>query len=152
MSTSLETDIYDGAFILYLHGGYTHAMITDLYGDNAGGGEEDSRDASHTGPSESPEEAVKAETSPERDVKATAGGNSLPAKPSQTAELSYSAQVAKQFSVYKQTPAQERQQRTQSASSSTSKAHIASIDSMDTATHDSNRNRTVRPSEMKDEG
>jgi len=39
--------------------------------------------------------------------------SSLPAKPSSTPNLSYSAQVAKQFSAYQQTPSQERQQRTE---------------------------------------
>jgi RNA-binding protein Musashi len=42
--------------------------------------------------------------------------SSLPSKPTgiappETSQLSYSAQVAKQFSAYQQTPSQERQQR-----------------------------------------
>ena len=70
--------------------------------------------------------------------------SSLPPKPS--TELSYSAQVAKQFSAYKQTPAQERQQY------QVSPATKANGNADDAALHDENGRRAVRPSEMKDEG
>ncbi|KIK29351.1 hypothetical protein PISMIDRAFT_89947 [Pisolithus microcarpus 441] len=73
---------------------------------------------------------------------------SLPAKPSSTSDpsgLSYSAQVAKQFSAYQQTPSQERQQRHALAAPGPSAI----------ATHETDRSRAdrpIRPSEMKDEG
>ncbi|KAI9571855.1 hypothetical protein HD554DRAFT_2070013 [Boletus coccyginus] len=80
------------------------------------------------------------------------GAGTLPAKPtaSDPSGLSYSAQVAKQFSAYQQTPSQERQQRT--ASSTSPQAGPSAI-----ATHEgpADRNaqgRPIRPSEMKDEG
>ncbi|TFY58728.1 hypothetical protein EVJ58_g6237 [Rhodofomes roseus] len=90
MPAALEDDIYD-----------------DLYGDSA-----DVKDPAPQVPS--PTEYAPRETqrshSPE-DTKPPAGVGSLPAKPSQSSELSYSAQIAQQFSTYKQTPAQERQSR-----------------------------------------
>ena len=76
---------------------------------------------------------------------------SLPAKPlaaTDAASLSYSAQVAKQFSAYQQTPSQERQQRP--ANGIIPQAGPSAI-----ATHESDRSRAdrpIRPSEMKDEG
>jgi len=75
---------------------------------------------------------------------------SLPAKPlaaADAASLSYSAQVAKQFSVYQQTPSQERQQRPANGIPQAGPSAIA--------THESDRSRAdrpIRPSEMKDEG
>ncbi|TFK37647.1 hypothetical protein BDQ12DRAFT_151249 [Crucibulum laeve] len=77
--------------------------------------------------------------------------SSLPAKPAASASsaLSYSAQVAKQFSAYQQTPSQERQQRKEKLNSP-----IQSI-----ATYDGSSMPTVvdsvfgkKPSEMHDAG
>ncbi|VDC03169.1 unnamed protein product [Peniophora sp. CBMAI 1063] len=67
----------------------------------------------------------------------TATPSSLPAKPTTAADnaLSYSAQIAQQFSQYQQTPSQERQSASAPASGGTPDA-----------------SRPVRPSEMKDEG
>ncbi|KAF9219340.1 hypothetical protein BS17DRAFT_654703, partial [Gyrodon lividus] len=60
-------------------------------------------------------EPTSATTTPATDFKSESSGTgSLPAKPAVTESpglLSYSAQVAKQFSAYQQTPSQERQQR-----------------------------------------
>ncbi|KAI6161581.1 hypothetical protein EDD17DRAFT_1759019 [Pisolithus thermaeus] len=78
----------------------------------------------------------------------SADSNCLPAKPSSTSDpsgLSYSAQVAKQFSAYQQTPSQERQQRHALPAPGPSAI----------ATHETDRSRAdrpIRPSEMKDEG
>ncbi|KAL4063960.1 hypothetical protein V8B97DRAFT_1430915 [Scleroderma yunnanense] len=92
---------------------------------------------------------------------------SLPAKPTTTttadpsSSLSYSAQVAKQFSAYQQTPSQERQQRhaiNPGAAASSSGSGIpaqAGLGPSAIATHESDRSRAdrpIRPSEMKDEG
>ncbi|KAI6147918.1 hnRNP A1-gamma isoform [Pisolithus tinctorius] len=79
---------------------------------------------------------------------------SLPAKPSSTsdsASLSYSAQVAKQFSAYHQTPSQERQQRP----ALPVPVPVSAPGPSAIATHETDRSRTdrpIRPSEMKDEG
>ncbi|KAA1474065.1 hypothetical protein DENSPDRAFT_311368 [Dentipellis sp. KUC8613] len=72
----------------------------------------------------------------------------LPPKPSTSGEgpnMSYSAQVAQQFSAYRQTPSQERQQRLDARMSQT-------LPSDRTSQIPSNADRPIRPSEMKDEG
>ncbi len=109
-------------------------MCTDLYGDNDDTTQQDATDSA-TEQKPSPTE-VKREEKP-----AVHKESSLPPKPA--TELSYSAQVAKQFSAYKQTPAQERQQY--QVSPATKGSGAADGD------HDDGR-RAVRPSEMKDEG
>lgn len=93
--------------------------------------------------------------------------HSLPAKPGTTAaevsaeqsQMSYSAQIARQFSAYHQTPSQERQQRTEIPLPNNPNAHTpAGVAGLATiATHESsatrvNLDRPIRPSEMKDEG
>lgn len=65
--------------------------------------------------------------------------------------MSYSAQVAKQFSAYKQTPAQERQQRAQATPLTTSKIPTAGADT-EVPSSEAARARPTRVSEMKDEG
>ncbi|KAG9311025.1 hypothetical protein JVU11DRAFT_8922 [Chiua virens] len=93
-------------------------------------------------------------TAPAVNVKSEpTGTGTLPAKPATTdpAGLSYSAQVAKQFSAYQQTPSQERQQRpplppnTQLAGPSAIATHEGTSDR-------GSQDRPIRPSEMKDEG
>ncbi|KAH9856413.1 hypothetical protein C2E23DRAFT_722580, partial [Lenzites betulinus] len=112
----------------------------DLYGDNEDGREESSQQAAQSPVEQKPTitEVVKQE---EKTVVVKKEA-SLPPKPPSSAELSYSAQVAQQFSAYKQTPAQERQQY-QASNASGSKANGAA---------DDDGRRAVRPSEMKDEG
>lgn len=123
MSAPFEDDIYD-----------------DLYGDSA-----DTKDAVSQEPSPIEERAESATAPPAAQEKPQATGeSSLPAKPTTAGELSYSAQIAQQFSAYKQTPAQERQQRP---------ALHDDTDAVDVSPHDpSLGRRPVRPSEMKDEG
>ncbi|KAI1790590.1 hypothetical protein LXA43DRAFT_890671 [Ganoderma leucocontextum] len=119
MAGSLDSDLYD-----------------DLYGDNDDTREEP-QDAAEPATEQKPSAfEVKREEKP-----VVPKETSLPPKPSP--ELSYSAQVAKQFSQYKQTPAQERQQYQVSPATKTN-GDLGSLD-------DSAR-RAVRPSEMKDEG
>ena len=108
----------------------------DLYGDNDDTREEP-QDTAEPATEQKPSAfEVKREDKPVMPKEA-----SLPPKPSP--ELSYSAQVAKQFSAYKQTPAQERQQYQVSP---------ATKSNGDPGSHDDNMRRAVRPSEMKDEG
>ncbi|KAF8840319.1 hypothetical protein BDN67DRAFT_1011582 [Paxillus ammoniavirescens] len=100
-------------------------------------------------------ESTSAATTPTTttNVKSEPSGTvSLPAKPAaaESLGLSYSAQVAKQFSAYQQTPSQERQQR--SAFPANPQAGPSAI-----ATHEGphdrgHQDRPIRPSEMKDEG
>lgn len=83
---------------------------------------------------------------------------SLPAKPSSSsaqnaASLSYSAQIAQQFSAYQQTPSQERQQRQHGSSAQTfvppKTSPIATVDS---SASDSDTVFGKKPSEMHDAG
>lgn len=76
----------------------------------------------------------------------------LPAKfaANESPGLSYSAQVAKQFSAYQQTPSQERQQRT--ALPMNSPAAPSAIATHEGSADRDSQERPVRPSEMKDEG
>lgn len=82
--------------------------------------------------------------------------SSLPARPhSGTADhaLSYSAQVAQQFSAYQQTPSQERIQKPPLSlpSNPNTQGGPSAITTHEGAT-DSHADRPIRPSEMKDEG
>ncbi|KAH7911795.1 hnRNP A1-gamma isoform [Hygrophoropsis aurantiaca] len=80
--------------------------------------------------------------------------SSLPAKP-QSADvggMSYSAQIARQFSAYQQTPSQERQPRSAIPVSTNSQAGSSAIETHEGPADRSSQERPVRPSEMKDEG
>ncbi|KZT05194.1 uncharacterized protein LAESUDRAFT_233086 [Laetiporus sulphureus 93-53] len=126
MAVPPEDDIYD-----------------DLYGDSA-----DIQDVSPPPSASTEEPPVQIhDTSSEpqqRERKISSGEISLPAKPIQSTELSYSAQIARQFSAYKQTPVQERQQQ--------SRTQGLSTDVEMTIYDGGSTRRPVRPSEMKDEG
>ena len=89
--------------------------------------------------------------------------HSLPAKPGPTStsaeQMSYSAQIARQFSAYNQTPSQERQQRTEIPLPANPTPHLdpSSAGPSAIAIHEgsgarANPDRPIRPSEMKDEG
>ncbi|KAJ4481067.1 hnRNP A1-gamma isoform [Lentinula aciculospora] len=81
--------------------------------------------------------------------------HSLPAKPSVGSSqngnpsLSYSAQIAQQFSAYQQTPSQERQQRQHGMTAPPKTSPIATVDS---TTGDSDTVFGKKPSEMHDAG
>ncbi|KAH0834019.1 hypothetical protein J3R83DRAFT_11255 [Lanmaoa asiatica] len=79
------------------------------------------------------------------------GADTLPAKPATTESsgLSYSAQVAKQFSAYQQTPSQERQQRSALTNPQAGPSAIATHEG---SADRNSQERPIRPSEMKDEG
>ncbi|KAI0370852.1 hypothetical protein BV20DRAFT_219135 [Pilatotrama ljubarskyi] len=130
MPGSLDSDLYD-----------------DLYGDNEENREETAQQESTQSLVE--QKQSTSEAKPEEKPVVAKKESSLPPKPPSSSELSYSAQVAQQFSAYKQTPAQERQQYQVSPSTSGSKANGAGTG--DSSQDDASR-RAVRPSEMKDEG
>jgi RNA-binding protein Musashi len=77
---------------------------------------------------------------------------SLPAKPlsPNSGSLSYSAQIAQQFSAYQQTPSQERQQRTEILSSKRSSTLPANEGSSSAGSPDTVFGK--KPSEMHDAG
>ena len=117
---------------------------SDLYGDNEDNREESTQQETTESPIEKKQSSSEEPKQEEKSV-TVKKESSLPPKPTQSSELSYSAQVAQQFSAYKQTPAQERQQYQAPASTSGSKTN-------GTSQSDDNGRRAVRPSEMKDEG
>ena len=116
--------------------------MADLYGDSADVKDPSPSASSQAEPSLSQQDATATQSSSEEQKPATGGVSSLPAKPSQSSELSYSAQIAQQFSAYKQTPAQERQ----------SKPLVLQSTGGNDSNGSQDGRRPVRPSEMKDEG
>ncbi|KZP30113.1 hypothetical protein FIBSPDRAFT_946224 [Athelia psychrophila] len=140
-------------------------LYDDLYGEDDNefavpledGGEETYEDTA--GAEEDEEIEIQTEA---YDAKAAgkADAHALPAKPgAQTAEqMSYSAQIARQFSSYNQTPSQERQQRAEIPLPANPKvqqqAGTSAIATHDTTatTRGAGQDRPIRPSEMKDEG
>jgi hypothetical protein len=132
----VSTDLYDDEFTVPLDDEYQSPV-----------------EPAHPSTLDKPSESTPTTTTSPTNVKAEPSGTgTLPAKPATTdaSGLSYSAQVAKQFSAYQQTPSQERQQRI--ALPTSPQAGPSAI-----ATHEgpADRNaqgRPIRPSEMKDEG
>ena len=120
---------------------------TDLYGDNEDTREESStqQDTSEPAAEQKPSPAQE----PKREEKPTPIPKDISLPPKPVAELSYSAQVAKQFSAYKQTPAQERQPYQVSPATKANGSGAADADLLNDG---AGGRRAVRPSEMKDEG
>ncbi|KAG6841400.1 hypothetical protein C0991_011564 [Blastosporella zonata] len=96
------------------------ALDSDLYGDIYGDDElTDYPDTADADPEASHQEEAPSENShsPVNEIaiqqpkKPQDARSSLPPKPMSPSSLSYSAQIAQQFSAYQQTPSQERQQR-----------------------------------------
>ncbi|GLB44646.1 putative RNA recognition motif containing protein [Lyophyllum shimeji] len=98
------------------------ALDSDLYGDIYGDDETDypQAETEDTADAEPATEATEAPPSPATETAAQSSKpppasqdatRSLPPKPMSPNSLSYSAQIAQQFSAYQQTPSQERQQR-----------------------------------------
>lgn len=142
MAGSLDSDLYDGKHNLPPVSVNSELMQpADLYGDNDDAREESAQQVKTESPSEHKLPATREVKREEKPV--VPKESSLPPKP--VAELSYSAQVAKQFSAYKQTPAQERQQYQVSPATRTN-GHANGEG------EDDQGRRAVRPSEMKDEG
>lgn len=149
---------------------YSISRLVDLYGedDNEFAVPLQDADEAEEQSYEKPEEIgvtdkQKSESSTQQSSP-TSGKDShaLPAKPapgSTAAEqISYSAQIARQFSAYNQTPSQERQQRSEIPLPANPTGHnITPAGTSAIATHDSSStrpspDRPIRPSEMKDEG
>ncbi|KAH7882144.1 hnRNP A1-gamma isoform, partial [Phlebopus sp. FC_14] len=126
-------------------------MHLDLYDDEFTVPLDDDLQYSVEETASSPPEKASELSPPNSKSEAPGTSTSLPAKPSPTdssAGMSYSAQVARQFSAYQQTPSQERQQRPVSGNPQAGPSAIATHEGPDRAQQD----RPIRPSEMKDEG
>ncbi|KAG5638412.1 hypothetical protein H0H81_000189 [Sphagnurus paluster] len=142
------------------------ALDSDLYGDIYGDDDTDYPQP-ETGaelepleddvPEESPPSPVAESNAqqPKKPPPATQDAHrSLPPKPMSPNSLSYSAQVAQQFSVYQQTPSQERQQRAEiplpQNPRTAGAAAVSSIPRHDPTSTDSVFGK--KPSEMHDSG
>ncbi|KAN0079990.1 hypothetical protein V8E55_009556 [Tylopilus felleus] len=129
-------------------------LYGDLYDDEFTVPLDDEYQSPVEPPSSTPDKPSESTTTiPSTNVKTEPSGTgTLPAKPATTesAGLSYSAQVAKQFSVYQQTPSQERQQRT--APPTSPQPGPSAIATHEGPTDRNAQGRPIRPSEMKDEG
>jgi RNA-binding protein Musashi len=160
--------------LLYAVGLLTHAPV-DLYGEDDNEfvvplqeGEDEPEETHEETPIEGKSEDKSTTTKSESSTQASpvsvdkADAHSLPAKPGPTStsaeQMSYSAQIARQFSAYHQTPSQERQQRTEiplpanpTAQAAPTSAGPSAIAIHETAAR-ANPDRPIRPSEMKDEG
>lgn len=148
-----DSDLYGGKPSSSIPRTCSHALHTDLYDDEFTVPLDDEYqspvDPSHASEHDKPSEPTP---SPTNGKSESSGNGTLPAKPASRdpLSLSYSAQVAKQFSAYQQTPSQERQQRiTQSANGQAGPSAIATHEG---SPDRSSQDRPIRPSEMKDEG
>lgn len=104
-------------------------------------------------------EPVPSPTTVQPPKKPQDGRNSLPPKPATPNSLSYSAQIAQQFSAYQQTPSQERQQRTtiplpDNPRTTGAAAAASSTSTSPIATHETSNDSVFgkKPSEMHDSG
>ena len=159
------------------HSWFTKSQPVDLYGeddnefvvplqDGEDEPEETHQEELVDSKTEDKSTTAKSESSSPQTSPVSAGNkadaHSLPAKPGPTStsaeQMSYSAQIARQFSAYHQTPSQERQQRTEIPlpANPNPNAAPASAGPSAIATHETaaraNPDRPIRPSEMKDEG
>ncbi|KAJ3966106.1 hnRNP A1-gamma isoform [Lentinula raphanica] len=131
-------------------------LDSDLYGDIYGDEENDFASSTKT---DAKTEEQSSQPTPTPSATASKGetSSSLPPKPTTVnpsqngnSSLSYSAQIAQQFSAYQQTPSQERQQRSHHGPSGVQKTSpIATIDS---TTSDADTVFGKKPSEMHDAG
>ncbi|KAH7924443.1 hypothetical protein BV22DRAFT_1013257, partial [Leucogyrophana mollusca] len=109
--------------------------------------------------SDAPKEEPQLKASEEPETKSPpklvpSATGSLPAKPqpADAGSLSYSAQIARQFSAYQQTPSQERQPRPALPLPANPQAGPSAIATHEGPPDRSSQERPIRPSEMKDEG
>ena len=151
---------------------FTNSRLLDLYGEDDhefvvplqdGEDEQESHQAPPVRKHEDKSAAMSEANSPQTfSASASKTDAHLPAKPGPTSnsseQMSYSAQIARQFSAYHQTPSQERQQRSEIPLPANPNPHaVSSLGSSAIATHEgsaarANPDRPIRPSEMKDEG
>lgn len=154
-----DSDLYGGKPYPNLPEMRSHRLYTDLYDDEFTVPLDDEYQSpiepTHPSTLDKPSESTPTTTTLAVNSKSEPSGTgTLPAKPA-TAEssgLSYSAQVAKQFSAYQQTPSQERQQRAALPTNSQSQAGPSAIATHEGPTDRNSQDRPIRPSEMKDEG
>lgn len=136
----------------------------DIYGDDAADYSElpleDPQEVQDDTPVEVTNSVEPLSTSSERintlSLSLAQAKNRLPAKPpvAIASNMSYSAQVAKQFSAYQQTPNQERQVRTENPRTNSARPSVVA-DASSTKGLDSAPSNTVfgkKPSEMHDAG
>ncbi|KAI0063300.1 RNA-binding domain-containing protein [Artomyces pyxidatus] len=157
MSKPIETpddNLYDGLYGDDFEDEFAVPLVDDSTAAN-GATEDPTNESSTEQPDEvsSPQTADASRTAQNAHAAANASSETspLPAKPSSSASsssVSYSAQVAQQFSSYRQTPSQERQPRFDPSRS----ADPSQTGGPSAATAGTNDNRPIRPSEMKDEG
>jgi RNA-binding protein Musashi len=112
---ALDSDIYAGTYFLLL-GLLQCSMPSDIYGDEETDFTEEVLEKSEQGAISGETEADDPQAIEVYESTGTSNQDtyrSLPAKPTGPSgtQLSYSAQIAQQFSVYQQTPSQERQQQ-----------------------------------------
>jgi RNA-binding protein Musashi len=173
MSKPLDSNLYGGALEARLLFFKTVSPLLDIYGDENEYAvplqeHEDGRDEKHT-ITEKGTTGVQSTSTSKVDYHSPRSSptgvknealRSLPAKPlsPNSAALSYSAQIAQQFSAYQQTPSQERQQRTEiplpphprTTSTSGSSGTVVQEGSANAGTSDSIFGK--KPSEMHDAG
>jgi hypothetical protein len=117
---------------------------TDIYGDELqdflddDGTANDATEQTSTEPQDASDDANRS-ASPQQAMDTSSSDNTQPG------QLSYSAQIAQQFSAYKQTPSQERQQRA-------AQRPIPRVDSSTPAASSSDSIFGKKPSEMHDAG
>ncbi|KAG6900214.1 hypothetical protein C0993_001479 [Termitomyces sp. T159_Od127] len=141
------------------------ALDSELYDDIYGDDEltdfpaETSADADLDEAEEASAEKAPSPTTVQPPKKPQDGRSSLPPKPATPNSLSYSAQIAQQFSAYQQTPSQERQQRTtiplpDNPRTTGAAAAVSSISTSPIATHETSNDSVFgkKPSEMHDSG
>ncbi|EAU87631.2 hnRNP A1-gamma isoform [Coprinopsis cinerea okayama7 len=124
------------------------SLDSDLYGDIYGdelqdfldddGTANDATEQTSTEPQDASDDANRS-ASPQQAMDTSSSDNTQPG------QLSYSAQIAQQFSAYKQTPSQERQQRA-------AQRPIPRVDSSTPAASSSDSIFGKKPSEMHDAG
>jgi len=163
---ALDSDIYGGSYLFFLTIRLllNHSIFSDIYGDEENDFTEEAleklellQQGGSSGEAEVDAQASSSSIEVYESTTSTGTLNqdtyrSLPAKPTgpSSAQLSYSAQIAKQFSAYQQTPSQERQQQNPRSGlgrplSVSSESKTAAGTSTDTAFG-------KKPSEMHDSG
>ncbi|RDB19606.1 hypothetical protein Hypma_013256 [Hypsizygus marmoreus] len=151
------------------------ALDSDLYGDIYGDDDAEYQTAQPDNEGEDNTEDFQDEVSPETSISPSTtepasqpkkpppssapqdavAHRSLPPKPMSPNSLSYSAQIAQQFSAYQQTPSQERQQRAEIPLPPNPRAVVGAMSSSSTALTREDADASVfgkKPSEMHDSG
>lgn len=160
---ALDSDLYGGDDdTLDLSFLFVDPILLDIYGDDDNDYAvplQDKEEVRESPPKEnqelsdtSPSSNIETESLKQPTTRSKDAFRPLPAKPlsPNSGSLSYSAQIAQQFSAYQQTPSQERQQRTEIHSSKRSSTLIANEGSSSASSHNTVFGK--KPSEMHDAG